>query len=218
MSLGGLDPCLASLSITNATVTLHNGQPMTTALTTTTAPIVTLKGNQAFANSRDVATFFGKPHDNVLRDIDVLLLGPSELSDLFHEHAEYHDKARKLVRAFDMTKDGFTLLAMGFTGAKALQFKLAHIAAFNEMDALLRTSPRSNAFGLNEQRLAERHSLPEPFSGSRAPSYTVISKSGLYKLIMRSDKPEACTFQDWVTRKVLPAIRKTGGYLHNEEA
>lgn len=46
----------------------------------------------------------------------------------------------------------------------------------------------------------------------------LISESGLYKLIMRSDKPEAATFQDWVTREVLPAIRKTGGYLLNEEA
>ncbi|WP_425292724.1 BRO-N domain-containing protein [Agrobacterium tumefaciens] len=46
----------------------------------------------------------------------------------------------------------------------------------------------------------------------------MISESGLYKLIMRSDKPEARKFQDWVTRDVLPAIRKTGGYLLNEEA
>lgn len=70
----------------------------------------------------------------------------------------------------------------------------------------------------DEQRLAERATLPELFSGSRAPSYTVINESGLYKLIMRSDKPEAHKFQDWVTREVLPAIRKTGGYLLNEEA
>nr|WP_320143399.1 BRO family protein [uncultured Cohaesibacter sp.] len=40
----------------------------------------------------------------------------------------------------------------------------------------------------------------------------LISESGLYKLVMRSDKPEARTFQDWVTRDVLPAIRKTGQY------
>ncbi|HWJ86593.1 MAG TPA: BRO family protein [Pelagibacterium sp.] len=46
----------------------------------------------------------------------------------------------------------------------------------------------------------------------------LISESGLYKLIMRSDKPEARKFQDWVTREVLPSIRKTGGYLLNEEA
>lgn len=43
-----------------------------------------------------------------------------------------------------------------------------------------------------------------------------ISESGLYKLIMRSDKHTAQPFQEWVTREVLPAIRKTGGYLLNE--
>lgn len=44
-----------------------------------------------------------------------------------------------------------------------------------------------------------------------------VTESGLYKLIMRSDKPEARTFQDWVTREVLPAIRKDGGYIAGEE-
>ncbi|QFT72171.1 Bro-N domain-containing protein [Ruegeria sp. THAF33] len=39
----------------------------------------------------------------------------------------------------------------------------------------------------------------------------IISESGLYKIIMRSDKPEARAFQDWVTQVVLPAIRKDGG-------
>ena len=52
----------------------------------------------------------------------------------------------------------------------------------------------------------------------RASSATVVSESGLYKLIMRSDKATSQPFQDWVTREVLPAIRKTGGYLLNEEA
>nr|WP_319497779.1 BRO family protein [uncultured Cohaesibacter sp.] len=41
----------------------------------------------------------------------------------------------------------------------------------------------------------------------------LISESGLYKLILRSDKPQAKQFQDWVTRDVLPAIRKTGSYV-----
>lgn len=40
----------------------------------------------------------------------------------------------------------------------------------------------------------------------------LITEAGLYKLIMRSDKPAARPFQDWVTREVLPSIRKTGGY------
>lgn len=46
---------------------------------------------------------------------------------------------------------------------------------------------------------------------------TVVSESGLYKLIMRSDKPEARRFQDWVTRDVLPTIRRTGSYVAGEE-
>jgi len=52
----------------------------------------------------------------------------------------------------------------------------------------------------------------------RASSATVVTESGLYKLIMRSDKATAVPFQDWVTREVLPAIRKTGGYLLNEQS
>ena len=53
--------------------------------------------------------------------------------------------------------------------------------------------------------------------GPRCPSLGLISESGLYKLVMRSDKPEARQFQDWVTRVVLPAIRKDGGYIQGEE-
>lgn len=41
----------------------------------------------------------------------------------------------------------------------------------------------------------------------------IVSESGLYKLIMRSDKPQARAFQDWVTRDVLPSIRKDGMYV-----
>lgn len=45
----------------------------------------------------------------------------------------------------------------------------------------------------------------------------LISESGLYKLVMRSDKPAARRFQDWVTREVLPALRKDGMYVMGEE-
>ncbi|WP_366518336.1 BRO family protein [uncultured Paracoccus sp.] len=47
----------------------------------------------------------------------------------------------------------------------------------------------------------------------RGSANLIISESGLYKLAMRSDKPEARAFQDWVTRDVLPAIRKDGAYI-----
>jgi len=61
--------------------------------------------------------------------------------------------------------------------------------------------------GPDEQRKVDRIHL-----GLRpGRPMTVVSESGLYKLIMRSDKPQARAFQDWIARDVLPAIRKTGG-------
>ena len=58
------------------------------------------------------------------------------------------------------------------------------------------------------------------FASSPAALIALIAESGLYKLIFRAQRarPEVAAFQDWVTREVLPAIRKTGGYLLNEEA
>lgn len=56
------------------------------------------------------------------------------------------------------------------------------------------------------------NTIPFPNRGAQ-----LISESGLYKLIMRSDKPQAKPFQDWVTKVVLPAIRKDGGYIAGEE-
>lgn len=53
--------------------------------------------------------------------------------------------------------------------------------------------------------------LLELFTG-RLSTITFISESGLYKVTMRSTKEEANQFQDWVTREVLPSIRKTGTY------
>ncbi|CCE94916.1 Uncharacterized protein HI1418 [Sinorhizobium fredii HH103] len=62
----------------------------------------------------------------------------------------------------------------------------------------------------------EQSSLHQIQTGRRSPR--IISESGLYRLIMRSDKPEARQFQDWVTKIVLPAIRKDGMYVTGEES
>ncbi|QTN36805.1 BRO-N domain-containing protein [Cognatishimia activa] len=87
------------------------------------------------------------------------------------------------------------------------------------LDLSLRSGPSRWTVSLpkDEKFKATRNELPLFFEGSRAPSYLFISESGLYKLIMRSNKPEAAQFQDWVTKVVLPAIRKDGAYVEGEE-
>ena len=58
----------------------------------------------------------------------------------------------------------------------------------------------------------ERTQIPLTDSMGREQQTTIVSESGLYNVILRSDKPEAKPFRKWVTGEVLPAIRKTGGY------
>lgn len=67
---------------------------------------------------------------------------------------------------------------------------------------------REEGRGLDEDEVLN---LPNWEGKGKAP--LVVSEPGLYKLIMRSRKPEAKAFQRWVTHEVLPAIRKTGGYI-----
>lgn len=65
--------------------------------------------------------------------------------------------------------------------------------------------------------LAADEQITYRVSDNRGKAPKLISESGLYKLVMRSDKPVARRFQDWVTRDVLPAIRKDGAYIMGEE-
>lgn len=85
-------------------------------------------------NSRDVAELFGRLHKDVLRSIQSL-----ECSADFKERnftpIEYRDGRGRKQPSYNMTKDGFTFLAMGYTGSLAARFKEAYIARFNEMEA-----------------------------------------------------------------------------------
>jgi len=65
----------------------------------------------------------------------------------------------------------------------------------------------------DERKSIARENYPQIFRGFRGGALTLISESGLYALILRSNKPEAKEFSRWVRKEVLPAIRKTGGCM-----
>ncbi len=92
------------------------------------------KEEHAGCTSLDVAETFEKEHKNVLRDIETL--GCSEIfGKLNFEPISYIDAANRKQRAYAMTRDGFTILAMGYTGKLAMKFKEAYIKQFNAMEA-----------------------------------------------------------------------------------
>ena len=84
-------------------------------------------------SSLDVAKHFGKLHKNVLRSIQSLEI-PEDFNRLNFEPVEYKDGKGEIRNAYMMTKDGFVLLVMSFTGAKANATKIAYINRFNEME------------------------------------------------------------------------------------
>lgn len=95
---------------------------------------------QALTNSILVAGKFGKEHQHVLRDIRNIIEGMSNLGEtpMFVETTYIHEQNGQEYPMYVMNRDGFTLLAMGFTGKKALQFKMDYIAAFNTMESQLK--------------------------------------------------------------------------------
>lgn len=78
----------------------------------------------------------------------------------------------------------------------------------------------AEVLGYRDAEKAARHlpthqktTTPIPGSASGGnPNRTIISEGGMYRLVLRSRKPEAAAFTDWVTNEVLPSIRKTGAY------
>ena len=103
-------------------------------------PSVALVNNQATTTSTAVAEFFAKRHKNVLQAIDNLECSHEYRALNFQptfQVIEMPNGAKREERIFTMTRDGFALLAMGFTGKEAMQWKIAYLEAFNKMEAAL---------------------------------------------------------------------------------
>lgn len=93
------------------------------------------KSNQPLTNNKLVAEVFEKEHKNVMQSIRKLMEGTAQNSAVRQMFSEstYLNEQNKEQPMFIMNQDGFTLLAMGFNGKKAMEFKLKYIEAFNAM-------------------------------------------------------------------------------------
>ncbi|HAU3362130.1 TPA: transcriptional regulator [Salmonella enterica subsp. salamae] len=96
-------------------------------------PEVTIENGRAVTTSVAIAEYFRKRHDNVIQKIKLLDCSP-EFSALNFKDAEYTDEQGKKRPSYQITKNGFVFLVMGFTGKKAAAFKEAYIAEFDRME------------------------------------------------------------------------------------
>lgn len=99
------------------------------------------ENGQMVVSSREVAENFGKRHTDVLESIRTLSKGCAEKSaDLFFETKWQNTQNKQWYSEYLMTRDGFSLLVMGFTGKEALEWKLKYIEAFNMMEEKIKNN------------------------------------------------------------------------------
>ena len=115
-----------------------------------------------------VAEFFEKNHKEVLRGIRNKAAPNSGLSKEFAERnfalGSYKDKQNQKRPCYYLTRDGFTILVMGYTGKKALRFKELYIRRFNEMEELIKSLVKARTeFPLLTENIKLLHEKPKPY-------------------------------------------------------
>lgn len=122
----------------------------------------------ARVDSRYVAEYFEKRHDHVLRDISKITAPKSGLSEEFIKQNfgadTYTDSTGRKLPCYQMTRDGFTMLVMGYTGTKAMRFKELYIKRFNEMESFIKTLVMARQeFPLLTDNIKLLHDNPKPY-------------------------------------------------------
>lgn len=118
--------------------------------------ILSTRNGEPVASSRQIAESFGKEHKDTLESIrQILAAENSATKSMFYETT--FENRGKQYPMYLMNRDGFTLLAMGFTGKAALEWKLKYIAAFNEMEKKLAQRPQLSRAELMAQALIVAH-------------------------------------------------------------
>ena len=140
-------------------------------------PRIFLHDGKFFCDSRDIAKHFNKQHKDVLRAIDKSLPNLGDFTERNFTLSEYTDPTGRKLRCFNLTRDGFSFLAMGFTGRKADEWKVRYLTAFNAMEAELAKVPADDSLPGRVSKLEGElqalidlcFTLPQP-----EPGYTVV--------------------------------------------
>lgn len=136
-----------------------------------------------------VAEVFGKRHRDVLRSIRQTYI-PKDFNERNFALVEYTDEKGEQRPMYEMTKDGFVLLAMGFTGKKAMDFKVKYIEAFNEMERKLR-----------EIRPNEKPVLASPDLALVGGTVKRCVKTAVKDLFNNSTQEFVCILNKWDTKR-----------------
>ncbi|EOV3348736.1 Rha family transcriptional regulator [Edwardsiella piscicida] len=150
-------------------------------------PEITVINGQAVTSSLAIADFFTKRHERVLDKIRNL-----ECSPTFAEHnfvlSEYTDTSGRKLPCYQITRDGFAFLAMGFTGKRAAQFKESYITAFNQMEKQIYNAAGPSASDAQRAQVVYLY-LTE---------INRVWKGQLYPMLVAAQSPLAHSLHDYI--------------------
>nr|WP_249957082.1 Rha family phage regulatory protein [Escherichia coli] len=153
---------------------------------TLTQPEIAIVDGQAVTSSLAVANFFSKRHDDVLKKIRTLECSASFTARNFSV-SDYTDCTGRKLPCYQITRDGFAFLAMGFMGKRAAQFKEAYINAFNQMEKQL-----SNPSVLSDVA----HNASTLYS--YISSIHQVWLQQLYPMLAKAESPLAVSLYDYI--------------------
>lgn len=140
--------------------------------------LVILTDKQATTTSLIVAEYFKKNHQHIMRDIRKLKddMDVSKFGQMFSK-AGYKDNYKRDQEMYNMNRDGFMLLVMGFSGKKALQIKIQFIEAFNKMEQFILNQQNKQWLEARENGKEIRHEFTDILSLFIDYAYSQGSKS-----------------------------------------
>ena len=184
-------------------------------------PAVLLAQDQPVVMSFDVATHFEKPHHRVLYTIKKLV---SDLPEDFHEsnfrsmfyEADVGNNAKVKKPAYELTRDGFTVLAMGFTGKKALDWKVRYIQAFNAMESRLSKGTPEQPKALPTATKEERRPLVDAVrtwvrlaNGDYAQAHKQVNVVAGVSSVEQMNRDQVAIALAWVQKRIESVVDAT---------
>lgn len=201
------------------------------------SPFIRSKGGQLFTTSIDVAEKFGKGHNIVLRSIRKIIAdshagpvckkdygskipvcknGGSSFAESNFKESAYLDEQNQQRPMFEMTKSGFSILAMGFTGKKALEWKIKYEQAFSAMEQALLNQKNLSWRDQRQQGKLARREVTDTISefieyakgqGSKnAHHYYATITNATYKCLFVIESRYGSSFRDLLSSMQLQSL------------
>ncbi|MBW0675220.1 Rha family transcriptional regulator [Escherichia coli] len=181
-----VSPPIAVRSLGGEFIEFNIGAVTMTTLPTQSHPEITIINGRVVTTSLAVSNYFTKRHERVLDRIRNL-----ECSAEFTEHnfvlSEYTDASGRKLPCYQITRDGFAFLAMGFTGKRAARFKEAYINAFNQMEKQLSKPAVPSDVAHNASVLC-----------SYISSIHQVWLQQLYPMLAKAESPLAVSLYDYI--------------------